>query len=99
MVERHNLTMLMSMRRFTRLTNAFPKKVHANIDALSVLIRVLQIHPDSQDAARVAMAAGLTDRPWSMEDLMVLQRRSSARSGNGTAHGIPTSPVSHGLVR
>ena len=49
-VERQNLTMRMSMRRFTRLTNAFSKKL------------TLRISP--------AMAAGITDRLWSMEDIV-----------------------------
>jgi hypothetical protein len=65
MIERQNLTMRMSMRRFTRLTNAFSKHfAHYNLVRLH---KTLRITP--------AMAAGVTDRVWSLEELV--ERTSS----------------------
>jgi IS1 family transposase len=70
-VERQNLTMRMSMRRFTRLTNAFSKKfenmqaaVHLHFAHYNFvrLHRTLRVTP--------AMAAGVTDRLWSLEELV-----------------------------
>jgi IS1 family transposase len=70
-VERQNLTMRMSMRRFTRLTNAFSKKIDNHIMAIAlyfVFYNFCRIHK----ALRVspAMAAGVTDRLWSLEDVV-----------------------------
>ena len=78
-VERQNLTMRMSMRRFTRLTNAFSKKVE-NLEAAVALHfmyynfcrphktlnlkRNLGITP--------AIAAGVTDKKWTVEDILFL---------------------------
>lgn len=61
-VERHNLTMRMSMRRFTRLTNAFSKKIDNHIHALSlyfVFYNFCRIHKTLK--VTPAMEAGLTD--------------------------------------
>ena len=61
-VERHNLTMRMSMRRFTRLTNAFRKKIDNHIHALSlyfVFYNFCRIHKTLK--VTPAMEAGLTD--------------------------------------
>ena len=72
-VERQNLTMRMSMRRFTRLTNAFSKKVDNHIHALSlyfVWYNFVRIHKTLKVSP--AMAAGITDRLWSMEDIVAL---------------------------
>lgn len=72
-VERQNLTMRMSMRRFTRLTNAFSKKIDAHLDALSLYFmfyNFTRIHKTLR--VTPAMAAGLTDKLWSMEDVVVL---------------------------
>ena len=62
-IERHNLTMRMSMRRFTRLTNAFSKKIDNHIHALSlyfVYYNFCRIHKSL--AVTPAMEAGLTDK-------------------------------------
>ena len=72
-VERQNLTMRMSMRRFTRLTNAFSKKAenHAHMVALyTTWYNFVRIHKTLRVAP--AMAAGLSDRLWSMEDVVAL---------------------------
>jgi hypothetical protein len=69
-VERQNLTMRMSMRGFTRLTNAFSKKVENHSHALSLYFawyNWVRIHQTLR--VTPAMAAGLTDRLWSMEDI------------------------------
>jgi IS1 family transposase len=69
-IERQNLTMRMSMRRFTRLTNAFSKKVENHSHALSLYFawyNWVRIHTTLR--VTPAMAAGLTDRLWSMEDI------------------------------
>jgi IS1 family transposase len=72
-VERANLTMRMSMRRFTRLTNAFSKKIDNHIYALSlyfVYYNFARIHKSLRVSP--AMAAGISDRLWSMEDIVAL---------------------------
>jgi IS1 family transposase len=73
-VERHNLTMRMGMRRFTRLTNAFTKKVENHCHALAlyfVFYNFVKQHK-SLKGLSPAMAAGVTDRLWSVEDIVAL---------------------------
>lgn len=72
-VERHNLTMHMSMKRFARLGNAFSKKVDNHIHALSLYF-VFYNFTRTHKAHKLspAMAAGVTDRLWSMEDIVGL---------------------------
>ena len=72
-VERQNLTMRMSMRRFTRLTNAFSKKIDSHVHALALYF-VFYNFTRQHKAHRLspAMAAGLTDRLWSMEDVVAM---------------------------
>lgn len=70
-VERQNLTMRMSMRRFTRLTNAFSKKLENHIHALAlyfVFYNFTRIHKTLKMSP--AMAAGITDTLWSLEDVV-----------------------------
>jgi IS1 family transposase len=72
-VERQNLTMRMNMRRFTRLTNAFSKKVenHAHAIALHFMYyNFVRIHKTLK--VTPAMAAGITKRFWSVQDLAQL---------------------------
>jgi IS1 family transposase len=70
-VERQNLTMRMHMRRFTRLTNAFSKKVenHACAIALHCMFyNFVRIHQTLKVSP--AMAAGVTKRLWEMTDVV-----------------------------
>jgi hypothetical protein len=70
-VERQNLNMRMSMRRFTRLTNAFSKKLE-NLQAAVALhfahYNLVRLHKTLR--VTPAMAAGVTDRLWSLEELV-----------------------------
>jgi len=80
-IERQNLTMRMSMRRFTRLTNAHSKKLANHLHAIA-------IHYVHYNFARAqkglrgtpAMAAGLTDRVWSIEDIVGLLDEAEKRA-------------------
>lgn len=70
-VERQNLTMRMGMRRFTRLTNAFSKKLE-NLEAAVALhfahYNLVRLHTTLR--VTPAMAAGVSSRLWSMQDLV-----------------------------
>jgi len=77
-VERQDLTMRMGMRRFTRLTNAFSKKAenHAHAVALYfVHYNFARIHRSLRITP--AMAAGLVDHAWSLEEIVGLLDRTS----------------------
>lgn len=70
-VERQNLTMRMHMRRFTRLTNTFSKKIdnHAHAVALHFMYcNYSRIHQTLR--VTPAMEAGLTNHVWSIEELL-----------------------------
>ena len=72
-VERQNLTMRMSMRRFTRLTNAFSKKVenHEHSVALHFMhYNFCRIHQSLR--VTPAMEAGLSNHVWSLEEVLGL---------------------------
>lgn len=72
-VERQNLTMRMNMRRFTRLTNGFSKKVenHAHAIAMHYMhYNFCRIHKSLR--VTPAMAAGVTDHVWKIEEIIDL---------------------------
>jgi IS1 family transposase len=72
-IERQNLTMRMQMRRFTRLTNAFSKKVENHIASLAIhymWYNYVRIHQTLR--VTPAMAARIADRVWGIEDLVAL---------------------------
>lgn len=72
-VERQNLTMRMHMRRFTRLTNGFSKRIDAHANAVALhfaYYNFVRIHQTLRMTP--AMAAGVTDRLWEMADLVTI---------------------------
>ncbi len=78
-VERQNLTMRMHMRRFTRLTNAFSKKVenHAHSMALfTTYYNFVRIHKTLR--VTPAMAVGVSDRLWEVADIVALVEAGEA---------------------
>ena len=81
-VERQNLTMRMSMRRFTRLTNGFSKKAenHAHSVAIHFMhYNFVRIHQTLR--VTPAMAAGVTQTLWSLTDMVrVIEDWEAARS-------------------
>jgi hypothetical protein len=85
-VERQNLTMRMSMRRFTRLTNAFSNKIDNHIYAISLYFtwyNWCRIHKSLR--VTPAMAAGLTDKLMSMEDICdLIDARAKKPGKRGT---------------
>jgi IS1 family transposase len=87
-VERANLTMRMAMRRFTRLTNAFSKKFanHCHMVALyATWYNFIKQHKTLKGITP-AMAAGVSDKLWSMEDVVALIDARAAK---------PTRPATY----
>jgi len=81
-IERQNLTMRMHMRRFTRPTNAFSKKVenHAYAVALHMMYyNFVKIH--SKLRTSPAMAAGVSDRLWEVSDIVELWEAVEPKAG------------------
>ena len=73
-VERSNLSMRMGMRRFTRLTNGFSKKLENHGHAVALYFmhyNFCRIHTTLR--VTPAMEAGLTDHVWTVEELVGLQ--------------------------
>lgn len=78
-VERQNLTMRMSMRRFTRSTNGFSKKIENHIAAISLYFmyyNFCRVHQTLR--VTPAMEAGLADHIWTVEELCRLMPESVA---------------------
>lgn len=75
-IERQNLTMRMQMRRFTRLTNGFSKKIENHIASIAIhymhynfcrVHQTLRVTP--------AMEAGIADHVWSIEEMLSILDR------------------------
>ncbi len=76
-VERQNLTMRMGMRRFTRLTNGFSKKVENHAAAVALHFMYYNFARPHQTLSKPypktpAMAAGVTDHVWTVEEIVAL---------------------------
>jgi IS1 family transposase len=107
-VERQNLTMRMHNRRFTRLTNAFSKRIDHHVAAISLhfmYVNFVRIHQTLRCSP--AMAAGVTDRLWDMSDVVALldrereQRVQAGREkqkGNNERSYNPTGPALRSIV-
>ncbi len=99
--ERANLTMRMHMRRFTRLTNAFSKKVENHVAAIALhtmFYNFVRIHQTLKITP--AMAAGVTDRLWEISDIVKLIEDYDAQEKAEPVFDIHESNIADGyLVR
>lgn len=80
-VERQNLTMRMHMRRFTRLTNGFSKKVanhEASIALHFMYYNFVKMHKTLK--CTPAMAAGVTGKLWEMSDVVAMIEEEEAKA-------------------
>ena len=81
-IERQNLTMRMSMRRFTRLTNGFSKKIenHGHMLAIYYMYyNFCRVHQSLR--VTPAMEAGLAHTVWTIEDVVGLMEPESILDG------------------
>jgi IS1 family transposase len=80
-VERQNLSMRMHLRRFTRLTNGFSKKVENHEHALALYFmfyNFCRIHQTLR--VTPAMAAGISDHVWELREVVELIRKDAAKA-------------------
>jgi hypothetical protein len=80
-VEQQNLNLRMGVRRFTRLTNAFSKKLDTHCHMVAIYhayYNFCRVHQTLR--VTPAMAAGLTDHVWSLEELVGLLEVTTAKA-------------------
>ncbi len=98
-MERQNLTVRMGMRRFTRLTNAFSKKVENLAAAVSLHYMYYNFDRPHQTLANPyprtpAMAAGVADHVWTLQEIAGLLDATSHRCETAPSHPYETAGVS-----
>ena len=84
--ERVNLTIRMSDRRFTRLTNAFSKKLENHISSVHLhnfFYNFCRVHKSLRITP--AMAAGLADRVWTVADIVAMLEKQEAAAAQPKA--------------
>lgn len=89
-IERQNLTMRMSMRSFTHLTNAFPKKMDNHVHARSIYFvhyNFLRLHRSLR--VTPAMAVGVSDKLLSWADLIELMHAAEPAKKRGPYKNRP----------
>ena len=92
--ERANLTMRMHMRRFTRLTNAFSKKIENHTAAVALhtmFYNFVRVHQTLKVSP--AMAAGVTDKLWEMADLVQVLEDWEAQQDSEPQFDVETHAI------
>ncbi len=83
-IERSNLTLRMCNRRFTRLTNAFSKKLINHIHAIALhYFNYNFIRKHQTLGTTPAVAAGITDKVWTVGDLVEMLEKEERKLNNG----------------
>jgi hypothetical protein len=73
----------MHMRRFTRLTNAFSKKVKKQAYAVALHMMYYNLKLHSKLRVSSAMAAGISDRLWEVTDIVALWETVKPKASAG----------------
>ena len=92
--ERLNLTVRMQDRRFTRLTNAFSKKLENHIASVHLHMfayNFVRMHKTLRMTP--AMAAGLTDRLWGVDDIVAMLDAKEAKEAQAVRAAMPAKPA------
>jgi hypothetical protein len=94
-VERANLSIRMGLRRFTRLTNGHSKKLTNHEAALAIFFchyNFCRVHQALGKGRTPAMAAGVADHVWTVEELVkLLERAEAGEEANGESRHNVTS--------
>jgi IS1 family transposase len=82
-IERHNLTVRMSNRRFTRLTNGFSKKIENHEAQIAIFMVVYNFHRKHMTLGTTpAIKSGIADHIWSIEEIIgLLEKREQVENG------------------
>lgn len=91
-VERQNLTLRMGSRRFTRLTNAFSKKIDNHVHAVALhYFHYNFCRKHATTKTTPAVAAGLAERAWTIRELVLLIEAEEAKLGTRITEYLPAA--------